>query len=261
MIRVFVGTSPNHEDAEMEASLEWSLRRFGTDAVEITWMKLRREGFFSGWDTSTWATPFTPFRWAVPELCGFRGRAIYVDVDFLFLEDPRLLFEQPIPEGKIALTKNGGSRTCVMVWDCERARGKVPAAEMLRPMATAHAYARKRLQPYFAPFSGAWNCLDGEDLPIREIEAVHFTAMRHQPHLARANARLSREGRRHWFDGAPARHWREDLIDLFERTLAEAKENGFTVESRCRDPLFGAFAKRSLRGLGPPSWAGRAPAC
>lgn len=243
----------------MQAVLEYSLRKHATEPVEITWMKLGREGPFAGWDTSQFATPFTAFRWAVPELCGFTGRALYVDVDFLFLADVTALVNQPIPDGKIGLVKDGGSRTCIIVWDCEAARPYMWSMDQLKRAPHAHNALRSATRSLFAPFDGAWNCLDGESLAISAIKAVHLTAMRHQPHLERANARLAKVGRRHWFDGTPERHWREDLIELFERTLAEAEANGYGVERYCREPIFGGYQKRSLARIGRPSWAGAAP--
>jgi len=30
---------------------------------------------FPDWNTSGWGTPFTCFRYAIPELCNFKGRA------------------------------------------------------------------------------------------------------------------------------------------------------------------------------------------
>lgn len=43
MIRVFVGCAANHEDAESQSVLEYTLRKYASDDLEITWMKLSRD--------------------------------------------------------------------------------------------------------------------------------------------------------------------------------------------------------------------------
>lgn len=261
MLRIFVGTSPNHEDVELEAVLEWSLRKHASDDVEIFWMKLTRgHPALDGWDTSAWATPFTPFRWIVPELCDFTGRAIYCDVDFLFLDDPATLINQPIPDGKIALSKSP-TRTCCTVWDCAAAREWLPPIEKMKREPEIHRRLRDMMRDrgLTAQFERNWNCLDGEKMPVEKIQALHFTSMPHQPHLERARERLAKAGRVHWFDGIPNRHWRRDVIELFERYFVEAERLGYTPDRYTRDPIYGDFRKRSLGGLGRqlPSWAGR----
>ena len=89
-VRVFVGCDPNDCDLEQMMVLEHSLRLHSSLPIELTWMRLsrdRRSPFLSdasagaGWRTERWATPFSGFRWAVPALCGYAGRAIYMDTD------------------------------------------------------------------------------------------------------------------------------------------------------------------------------------
>ena len=55
---------------------------------------------------AVWFTDFTNFRWAIPEVCSFNGKAIYVDVDEIFLRNPRELFDLTIPDGKAVLSLN-----------------------------------------------------------------------------------------------------------------------------------------------------------
>jgi hypothetical protein len=42
-IRVFVGCSANGEDAEAQGMLEYTIRRYAREDVEINWMKLSRD--------------------------------------------------------------------------------------------------------------------------------------------------------------------------------------------------------------------------
>jgi hypothetical protein len=101
MIRLFVGCAANHEDLESQAVLEWSIRKHASEPVEITWMRLSRDPAspWSGWATERWATPFSGFRWAIPEVCGFEGRAIYCDSDVIFMADVAELVAAAIPAG------------------------------------------------------------------------------------------------------------------------------------------------------------------
>lgn len=255
MIRVFVGCAPNHEDAESQAVLEYTLRQYASQDVDITWMKLSHSGPFSGWNSQDWATPFTGFRWALPALCNYEGRAVYVDSDFIFRADIVDLFYQPIP-GHV-LAKGHGGRLCLSLWDCAKCRF-MPGIDELRAARNANTLGRARLQKHgvVTPFSGSWNCLDnelnryGDKLNHRDIKAIHYTAMRHQPHLLKyAIPRLKALGRSHWFDGEVKPHWHTGLQQLFDRLLVSAAKAGYTVERYCQDPIYGEYTKRSVAAV------------
>ena len=265
-LRVFVGTAANHEDAESQAVLEHSIRSRTMSDVEITWMRLSKDPgspFYSdrerrlGWDTTTWATPFTGFRWAVPSLAGFTGRALYMDSDMIVLADLAELFSQQVHPGCIALTKTP-NRSCVMLFDCVEAQSKLPHVEdLMRSIATVKTNARTMMAPFI---NGNWNCLDGEkhgSIYDPEIKILHYTSMPHQPHLPRALERLAQRGHKHWFDGSVTTHWRKDVVDLFEREFSAAVAAGYTVDRYEQDPPFGPYAKRPLTHLRgkKPGWS------
>ena len=88
-VRIFIGTSANGEDAEAEMTYEYSLRKNTNREVEITWMKQTHDtsSIWGGWQTERWSTPFSGYRWAIPEACGFEGRAIYTDCDMINFRD------------------------------------------------------------------------------------------------------------------------------------------------------------------------------
>ena len=65
-IKLFVGCAPNGEDAETQMVLEYTAKKNSSMPVDITWMKHEPEGIWSGWKSETWATPFSGFRWAIP---------------------------------------------------------------------------------------------------------------------------------------------------------------------------------------------------
>lgn len=108
-IRVFVGCSANGEDAESQAVLEYTLRKHASRPVELTWMKQThdRKSFWHGWNTSSWSTPFTGFRWGIPAACKYQGRAIYMDSDVIIMADIAELFDQPMLPGKVLKARGG----------------------------------------------------------------------------------------------------------------------------------------------------------
>lgn len=260
MIKVFVGCAPNHEDAESQAVFEWSLRKHTKAAVEIEWMMLSRNpasvwysNGVNGWQTQRWATPFSGFRWAIPEVCGFEGRAVYSDSDVIWLGDIAELDRQEIAAPAVVLAKGGNSwRYCVSLWDCRRAADHVPSLHALRsdPMShhrmTSHYHQRPKLTQAFAD---DWNCLDGQghaDLNSPKLKALHYTDMSTQPQLRHALPRLQACGRKHWFNGTVRRHPRHDIVELFDTLLEEACRHGFDVENYTRTPLYGEINKASL---------------
>lgn len=258
-IRIFVGCAANGEDLESQAVLEYTLRKHTSQPVEIIWMRLSRDPaspFYSdgprGWQTQHWSTPFSGFRWAVPELCSFKGKAIYCDSDVIFRADVAELWEQPFRKGKVVLAKGGRDawRFCVSLWDCEAAASYVPHLPRLqvRPEAHRELVARFKGAAFVQPFEGNWNCIDLEDyadINDPDIKVIHYSAEDSQPQLKHAIPRLAAEGRKHWFDGKVKQHWRSELQKLFDDLLIEAEDHDFERERYMPPELFGAFKKQS----------------
>lgn len=259
VIRVFVGCSANHEDAESQAVLEYSIMKHATQPVEITWMQLSRDpGSFwysdgqRGWRTEKWATPFSGFRWAIPEFCGFEGRAIYTDSDVIFMADIAELWNQTFQPGKSVMGKAKGSwRLCVSLWDCAAVRGIIPPLKFLRSSPGSHSMMSQKFRnaPFLQPFEGNWNCLDGEDyasLNDPSIKAIHYTNMANQPHLRYAIPRLAADGHLHWFDGKVEPHPRADLVALFDELLEEAEKTEYKTQNYLQSPEYGNYTKASM---------------
>ena len=113
-IKVFVGCDPNNCDLEQMMVLDYSIRKHTQQPVEIVWMQLSRDensAWFSdpankrGWQTEKWATPFSGFRWAIPEYCGFEGRAIYMDADMQVFKNIEELWNLPFNSAKVLVQK------------------------------------------------------------------------------------------------------------------------------------------------------------
>ncbi|MDO8616227.1 MAG: glycosyl transferase, partial [Dehalococcoidia bacterium] len=231
-LRVFVGTSPSGEDAEACMVFERSLRSRASVPLEVTWLRLSpdetspcysRAG--AGWRTELWSTPWTALRWAVPEICGWRGRAVYFDCPTIVLGDVAELGRAPFPRGAFALLRWTGTAlgTACAVFDCAEAKKHLQLVEVMRADPGAHQAVGVLLERHpklVGPLPGDWGSIDAE-VALRPARAplggsVHFPSPYTQPHAARALARLSRGGRAHWHDGVRLPHYCARLVDLFE---------------------------------------------
>lgn len=259
-IKIFVGCAANDEDLESQVVLEYTIKEFASQPVDIVWMQLSRDPrspFYSapekneGWATERWATPFSGFRWAIPALCGFQGKGIYIDSDFLVRADISNLWNQPFLPNRVIIARGDG-RFCCAMWDCEAAKQHLPAFETLQRNPNSHSM----MQQYFAnthsrlvqPFAdGDWNRIDldlpqGIDAP--NIKAIHYTRMERQLQLKHSLPRLKAEGRKHWFDKQTKPHDRPDLQDMFDAYLVKAKDEGHTIEDYRHRPPYGAYRIR-----------------
>ncbi len=247
-IRLFVGTSAQNEDLEAMAVLEYTARKHCSLPLEITWMRQSGSGPWSGWKAASWRTPFTGYRWALPSVCGYQGRAVYTDVDFLFCADLADLWKQPIPNVALVRNPTGKLSTSCILFDCAKARKHVPTLETLRSMQDAHGtvfnYFRANTRLVDA-CAGNWDCGDlrGYELGDPRVKAIHYTRIESQLHLKHAIPRLAAEGRTHWYKGEIHQHERPELQTLFDALLVEATANGYGLERYRVQPFNGAVRK------------------
>lgn len=235
-VRVFVGSCPNGGCAENQMVFEYSLRKHSSVPVEIVWMRLSDDptSFWHGWNTVNYSTPFSAFRYGIPEYCEFKGKAIYCDDDQLWLSDVAKLWDQTIPKGKVVLTKGPHypNRTCVSLWNCEEARKYFPPIALLKESPILYkqleAFLSQNYSMLCAPFIGDWNNFDGEDKGIQDIDLIHYTNMATNPGISEAKKRLN--GDTHWYDGPTEEHARKDIVELFLRYMEEAKSSGYSVQ-------------------------------
>jgi len=228
VVRVFIGSSANGEDADIEAAYEYSIRKNCSKEVQITWMRQTNDtsSIWGGWATERWSTPFSGFRWVIPELCEFKGRAIYTDCDMINYRDMDKLINVEMNGKPIAARRGsrfGGHEFCVMVIDCDAIKPHlIPISRQKNLPESHHRFINK--------FSGnselvedldpRWNCLDGEDRPLHDIWQLHFTKMSSQP------------WKPDWFTGEHEKHARQDIVDEFYRVFEEAKQNGFDPDAK-----------------------------
>ncbi|CAI1002228.1 MULTISPECIES: glycosyl transferase [Serratia] len=258
--RIFIGCDTNDCDLEQMMVLEYSLRKHASIPLEIEWMRLARDpasfwysnGADAGWRTDCWATPFSAFRWGIPARCNFQGRAFYTDADVLFLSDIAEIWHHPMEQGKVMLAAGSGSslRLGVLLWDCAAAEPFLPSLNKLRRDLRGH----KKLQQFFeqhpenvAPLAPEYSNLDGDDLPCKQLKALHYSAMGSQFSHRFSLPRLQAENRNHWFDGQIYQHSRDDLRKLFEQYYHEALASGYTLDQYRNPQPFGQFNKQSQK--------------
>jgi hypothetical protein len=246
MIRIFVGTPANNEDLESQAVLEWSIRKRASEPADIVWMKASNDpaSTWHGWLMRNWATPFSGFRWSIPEHCGFQGRAIYLDIDMIVLADIAELWNHPIGQPAFCVAKNPRTFCCTL-WDCERAKHFLPPVKQLKSEYGLYARLKNKfpLGSVASFANGNWNVLDGEgykDLSDPDVKILHCTSIPTQPQLRYALPRLAASGGTHWARHQPQPHPRRDVVALFDNMLEEAKANGFVPENYQAKP-FGKY--------------------
>ncbi len=173
-VRIFVGTET--AQAEAERVFVWSIElvRDPSRTYEIFLMKE-----LSGFDRRRWLTGFTNYRFAIPEFAGYTGRAIYNDVDQIYLADPAELFDAPMDEhGFLSIAENDSS---VMVMDCEK-MGPVWTIDRARHerKSTLLKDALDSKDNLWGKLNPVWNARD-EEYIAEKSKVLHYTALHTQP--------------------------------------------------------------------------------
>ena len=210
LVRVYVGTDRSQLLAV--AVLEHSIRRHTHRPVQVCPLidldlpepRDIRQGS---------RTNFSFARFAIPELAGYQGRALYLDADMLVFRDIGELWDIPfegcsvaiqegVPEHAVAHEKAGAPKArvkqcSVMLIDCARARWDVH--RIVAGLDGRYTYEQLMHElcilpesevAYSVPF--AWNSLEHFD---SETRLIHYTDMDTQPWV---NA-INRNGP-HWLE-------------------------------------------------------------
>jgi len=164
-----------------------------------------------------WFTDFTNFRWAIPEKCGFKGRAIYNDVDQIYLGDPKDLWELDMGgKAMLSLTTN---ETSVILFDCEKFASLdwwPSTTEMKTNCWGIKHYIQLLWQnDMYGMLPTRWNCLDGRGYAEGWTRLIHYTDMSSQiwrPYPERLNYR------RH-----PVPKMEQLWVDYYHEALAAGK--------------------------------------
>ena len=189
MIKVFIATELGHEKAEK--ALEYSIRSSTNSEIQIFWMKNDVGETFSNWNKGRshmrmnsgegWKTNFSCYRWAIPELCNFSGKAIYLDVDQLVIKDIAQMWDLDM-QNKAVLSITP-ERTDVMLMDCSKFNGEWwPRLSTMKPSGKHQKHYRCLVQnkDLIGHLDPIYNCLDGEGMSD-ETRLIHYTKMSTQP--------------------------------------------------------------------------------
>jgi hypothetical protein len=246
-VRIFLGTEPLQYKAERIFVYSVAKHRNPGRRYEIHLMK-----DLAGYEREGWATGFTRYRFAIPYMAGCAGRAIYNDVDQIWLDDPAELFDRDMDGA--ALLAIDEEETSVMLMDCEKlasiwgmaADGGVP--EPGDPKAV-HEAGQWGIMP------GIFNARDTEYVE-GESKVLHFTTLYKQPwqpfpdiydyarneneHVWRALETEANEARFLAYTREKPSSGFTDLVALYGRMHEEGAKNiGATAEE--------TFAGHSLR--------------
>tara|TARA_Y100000592_G_scaffold45392_1_gene72040 strand:+ start:5450 stop:6157 length:708 start_codon:yes stop_codon:yes gene_type:complete len=193
-LKVFVGTDGGVEEPA-EKALAYSFQKNSSIPVEIEFMDEKRGNpFWHGWNKNRWYTPFTCYRWGIPEFCNFEGRAMYMDVDQLVLKDPKELLELKFDDGKFWMAP-GSRRGDVILYDCAKFKNKWwPSIQEIKDNQKGIGWFLDKIGKGWQKLPERWCCNDGgyvgptqvNKMPTEpyvdgETCLVHYTEMSWQP--------------------------------------------------------------------------------
>ena len=176
-VRIYLGTQPAQFRAER--AFIWSIEKV-RDPSRVYEIYVMRE--LVGFDRSRWTTGFTNYRFAIPEFAGRKGRAIWNDVDQIYLADPAGLFDLEMGDhGFLAIAPGGNVDTAVMLLDCARMaevwtidEAKHGRKKALIKKATAVPGLHGRL-------GVEWHARDLKDFDRERTKLLHYTTLHTQP--------------------------------------------------------------------------------
>jgi len=172
-VRIFLGTEAAQYRAERV--FFWSIEQV-RDPSRIYEIYLMKD--LVGFDRTRWLTGFTNYRLAIPDFAGGYGKAIYNDVDQVYLGDPGELFDADLGEhGFLALTDHD---TAVMLIDCARMASVWSLAEAQRRRRSFMEAKARAIPGLYGQLDSVWHARDGEYGPHRS-KLLHYTAIHLQP--------------------------------------------------------------------------------
>ena len=172
-VRIYLGTEPRQYRATRV--FVWSVLKTKDPSRDY---EIYLMSDLAGIPREGWKTGFTNYRYLIPDLAGNSGRAIYNDVDQIYLSDPAQLFNLDMNDaGVLAISEKENS---VMLIDCETmaplwTRDAVQAGEK-------HDYFKGKVSDHhlFGLLAESWNSRDGA-VPIEQTDCLHYTTLHTQP--------------------------------------------------------------------------------
>jgi hypothetical protein len=191
-IRIFVAATPS-EWLPMRV-LEFSIHESTVLPVEVTALSLfKRPIPVPKAEKNRPRTPFSFQRFLIPELCGYQGKAIYLDSDMQVFQDIAQLWNQSLGECDLQTVREGENERprqfSVMLLDCARLSwkiedivaaldsGELDYEGLLYEMCVAKKIGRD--------IPSEWNSLEHYDSETTAL--LHYTDMHRQPWVSLVN--------------------------------------------------------------------------
>jgi lipopolysaccharide biosynthesis glycosyltransferase len=187
MLRIFIGWDSRFpEPADV---LAYSLRKHSSIPLDIRYLKLPELGLQREVDPLA-STEFTYSRFLVPHLCGFEGKAIFMDNDMLCFGDIRELDELDMSGLALRVVKHdyqptntvkmyGAKQTCyprknwssLMIMNCENL--KLWTKEVVETQSGAYLHRFQDVpDEQIGEIPDTWNTLDWMD---QNTNLIHYT--------------------------------------------------------------------------------------
>jgi lipopolysaccharide biosynthesis glycosyltransferase len=180
-IRIFIGSDIHNIKAER--ALIYSILKNTSSPVEFIIMsRFGNDNTWKGWQqTSSWATCFSCYRWAIPAACNFQGKAIYLDSDMITLGNIQEFYDFDASKGMVTTPARESS---VMLFDCSKFES-LPEFQLETLKASAahtNSYYKMLVQKGMVSYMPQdWNCLDGDGYEPGKTKLVHYTKLPWQP--------------------------------------------------------------------------------
>jgi len=167
-LRIFIGY--DHRQPIALNVLQQSIYARSTKPVAITplvlpQLPLKRQGL----------TPFTFSRFLVPYLCGFKGWALFLDLDMVVVDDISKLFELADDKYSVMVVKNKMQFewASVMLFNCAKCQKLVP--EYIENADRLHIMDWVEDKEKIGSLPHRWNHLVGYDEPNDDVSLIHYT--------------------------------------------------------------------------------------
>ena len=171
-LRIFIGY--DHRQAVAYNVLQFSLFRRSSKPLAISplvlpTLPMTRQGL----------TPFTFSRFLVPWLCDFQGWALFLDIDFLALDDVAGLFALTDDRYAAMVSKNEKrfEWASMILFNCGHPANRVLTPDYVEdPQRCRTPHTMDWLAPELVGgVPGHWNHLVGYDAPRADAKLVHYT--------------------------------------------------------------------------------------
>ena len=175
-VRIYLGTEPAHYRATRV--FVWSIERT-RDPSRVYEIYLMSD--LAGFRRLFWLTGFTNYRFAIPHFAGGAGKAIYNDVDQVYLADPAELFDLDMGGyGFLTISPSGRIDTSVMLIDARRMADVWPLEAAQRGRKNPLIGRARAVPGLIGRLAPEWNARDGE-YRAGQSKLLHFTGLHTQP--------------------------------------------------------------------------------